>query len=345
MSFEKYSILSGPSPVKSNKPLDANEIDSESRVETASGRLPAKPAGHEKISPALVAADAIPVAQSGTLQQILALARYMTRTEVHTYAFSVAAQVILSLFPFIVLLLTLAQRVFHSPRMVDVVVEMMSNFLPSNQTFVMKNMRILAFAHTQTKIFSVVMLLVTTTGVFLPLEVALNSVWGVHKNRNYLHNQIVSLGLAFGVGVLAMASVGLSTAQRSVMNFIFFGHTNNFFFTFIGASFLKICAGLASIGLFFLIYWGLPNRRIPARAVLPTAIVIGLLWEGAKYLYVLALPHLDFRSIYGPFEVSVGLIMWAFLSGLLLLAGAYVSATRQALREARQADIERSIDN
>ena len=26
--------------------------------------------------------------------------------------------------------------------------------------------------------------------------------------------------------------------------------------------------------------------------------------------------------------------MWAFLSGLLLLAGAYVSATRQALREA-----------
>jgi YihY family inner membrane protein len=242
-------------------------------------------------------------------------------------------------------MLTLAQRVFHSPRMVDIVVEMMSSFLPSNQAFVMKNMRILAFAHTQTKIFSVVMLLVTTTGVFLPLEVALNSVWGVRKNRNYLHNQIVSLGLAFGVGVLAMASVGLSTAQRAVMNFIFFGHTNNLFFTFIGDSFLRICAGFASIGLFFLIYWGLPNRKVPARAVLPTAIVIGLLWEGAKYLYVLALPHLDFRSIYGPFEVSVGLIMWAFLSGLLLLAGAYVSATRQALREARQADIERAANN
>ena len=40
----------------------------------------------------------------------------MTKTEVHTYAFSVAAQVILSLFPFIVLLLTLSQRVFHSPQ-------------------------------------------------------------------------------------------------------------------------------------------------------------------------------------------------------------------------------------
>ena len=299
------------------------------------------PAGEEQVSSGLAAADAVPVRESGTWQQVVALAHYMAKTEVHTYAFSVAAQVILSLFPFIVLLLTLAQKVFHSTRMVAVVVEMMTNFLPNNQAFVMRNMQYLAFAHTQTKIFSVVMLLVTTTGVFLPLEVALNSVWGVTKNRNYLQNQIVSLGLAAGVGALAMASVAMSAAQRSVLEFVFFGHTNNVVFTFVGDSFLKICAVAASIGLFFLIYWVLPNRKVPARAVLPTAIVMGLLWEAAKYLYILALPHLDFRAVYGPFEVSVGLMMWAFISGLLLLAGAYVSATRQGLREARAADLER----
>jgi len=287
----------------------------------------------------------VSVAASGTLQQVVALARYMTKTEVHTYAFSVAAQTILSLFPFIVLLLTLAQRVFHSPRMVNMVVQMMTNFLPNNQDFVMRNMRILAAAHAQTEIFSVVMLLITTTGVFLPLEVALNSVWGVTKNRNYVHNQIVALALAAGVCVLAMASIGLSAAQVSVLEFVFRGHTQNFFFTFIGDSFLLICAGLASIGLFFLIYWGLPNRKIPALAVLPTAIVMGVLWEIAKYLYILTLPHLDLRSVYGPFEVSVGLILWAFLSGMLLLAGAYVSATREALRETRKADIERAEEN
>jgi YihY family inner membrane protein len=329
MRFGKYRIVHRKSPGEAKKHTEAP------------GSGPETIAGKETVEPSLVAAAAVPVDASGTWQQIVALARYMTKTEVHTYAFSVAAQVILSLFPFIVLLLTVAQRVFHSPRLVDVVGQMMSSFLPSNQDFVMRNMRVLAFAHTKTKIFSVVMLLITTTGVFLPLEVALNSVWGVRKNRNYIHNQIVSLGLATGVGVLAMASVALSAAQRSVMDFIFFGHTNNFVFTFIADSFLRICAVFASIGLFFLIYWGLPNRKIPALAVLPTAIVMGVLWEIAKYLYILALPHLDFRSIYGPFEVSVGLIMWAFVSGLLLLAGAYVSATRQALREARRADIAR----
>jgi YihY family inner membrane protein len=304
---------------------------------------PTPAAGSETLSTMLEASDAVPVNAGGTWQQVKAMAHYMARTEVHTYAFSVAAQVVLSLFPFIVLLLTLAQNVFHSTHMVEVVGEMMTNFLPNNQEFVMRNMRVLAFAHTQTKVFSVVMLLVTATGVFLPLEVALNSVWGVKKNRNYLHNQIVSLCLATGVGALAMASIVLSAAQRAVMTFLFWGHTHNIFYTFIAGAFLKICAVFASIGLFFLIYWVLPNRKVPARAVLPTAIVMGLLWEGAKYLYILALPHLDFRAVYGPFEVSVGLIMWAFLSGLLLLAGAYVSATRQALREARADDMEREV--
>lgn len=301
-----------------------------------------KPAGSEKLSSELAAAPSRRVEKSGTLQQVIALGHYMARTEVHTYAFSVAAQVILSLFPFIVLLLTLSQKVFHSAKMVDVVGDMMSNFLPNHQEWIMRNMRVLAFSHAKVRMFSVVMLLITTTGVFLPLEVALNSVWGVKKNRNYLHNQIVSIGLAVGVGLLAMASVALTTAQRTVMAWVFFGHTDNRVFGFFANGFLQVCALAASIGLFFLIYWGLPNRKVPVHAVLPTAIVMGVLWTVAKYVYILVLPHLDFRSVYGAFDVSVSLMMWAFLSGLLLLAGAYVSATRQALRETQAADRERA---
>jgi YihY family inner membrane protein len=98
--------------------------------------------------------------------------------------------------------------------------------------------------------------------------------------------------------------------------------------------------GVLAILIFFLIYWVLPNRKIPARAVLPTAIVTGLLWQLAKALYVMVLPKLDFAAVYGPFYVSVGLMIWAFLSGLLLLAGAHFSATRYALSVAREEDKE-----
>jgi len=276
------------------------------------------------------------VHEDGWWPQTRALLRYMAGTEVHTYAFSVAANVILSLFPFIVLMLTLAQTVFHSPAMVAVLWDLMRSLLPVSQDFVMRNMTLLAHPHKGTQIFSVFMLLVTSTGVFLPLEVALNGVWGVKKNRNYLSNQAVSLGLAIAAGVLVMASVALTAVQRTVMTWIFFGHTDNIVFNFVAGGVLRVCAVVASCLLFFLIYWILPHRKIPASAVLPTAVVVGISWEIAKYLYVLALPKLDFEAVYGPFKTTVGLMMWAFISGLLLLAGAHFSASRYALKMARE---------
>ncbi len=118
---------------------------------------------------------------SGIGEQIVELARYLGRTEVHTYAFSVAANVILSLFPFIVLLLTITRRVLHSRAMEAMVGDMMHSFLPVAQDFIMRNMQLLAHPRKGTQLFSLVMLLITSTGVFLPLEVALNHVWGVQE--------------------------------------------------------------------------------------------------------------------------------------------------------------------
>jgi membrane protein len=290
--------------------------------------------------------DVKPAVQGyGLDAQIVALARYMARTEVHTYAFSVAANVILSLFPFIVLLLTISRNVFHSREMEQVAGDMIKNLLPVGKDFVIRNMQLLTHPHKGTQVFSVVMLLITSTGVFLPLEVALNGVWGVRKNRSYLHNQAVSLGLALAVGILAMIAVASSASQQTILSWIFVGHTDNVVFRFVSFGFLRICAAVASILIFFLIYWVLPYRKIPPRAVVPTAIVVGLLWQLAKVLYIKALPWLDFESVYGPFYISVGLMMWAFLSGLLLLAGAHFSATRYTLKLARQAEAEEAASD
>ena len=280
------------------------------------------------------------VRRPGVWAQTVALLRYLTRTEVHTYAFSVAANAILSLFPFIVLILTVSRWIFRSASVEAVVASVMKSFLPTGQDFVLRNMELLAHPRKGAQLFSLAMLLITSTGVFLPLEVALNHVWGVRENRSYLHNQAVSLGLAFGAGALAMISVAMTAGQKTLLAGLFFGHTTNLVYSMVSRGFLKILAVLTSILLFFLIYWLLPNRRIPVVAVLPTAVVIGVLWESAKYLYIRALPWLDFQAVYGPFYISVGLMMWAFLTGLLLLAGAHFSATRFALRAAREAERE-----
>ena len=49
---------------------------------------------------------------------------------------------------------------------------------------------------------------------------------------------------------------------------------------------------------------------------------------GAKYVFVAVLPYLDLKSMYGPFYVSVGLLIWAYMSGLILFAGAQFSVAR-----------------
>ncbi len=273
-------------------------------------------------------------------RQVVSLVKYLTQTEVHTYAFSVAANAILSLFPFIVMMFTIARRVFHSQAMVDVIGDMLHYFLPANQDFVVRNMSLLVNARGDVQLAAVFMLLVSSTGVFLPLEVALNRVWGVTKNRSYWMNQLVSLGLALAVGLLALTSIAFTAAQNRVLGVLFLGKTNNIFYSFFEHAFLQISAAFLSVAIFFVIYWVLPNRKLPVSAVLRAGIVTGLLWEGAKVIYVKVLPWLDLRSVYGPFSVSVSLMMWAFLTGLLLLAGAQSSATRYTLRLAHQADVE-----
>jgi uncharacterized BrkB/YihY/UPF0761 family membrane protein len=65
---------------------------------------------------------------------------------------------------------------------------------------------------------------------------------------------------------------------------------------------------------------------VSPKAGLPSAFVMGVILEVAKLAYVLSLPWLNFQEVYGPFAISVTLIFWAFLSGLMLLAGAHLSA-------------------
>ncbi len=257
--------------------------------------------------------------------------KYLLHTEVHTFAFSVAANAILSFFPFVLLLMDLVTRVFHSPAMYRVIVELLRDYLPAGQEFVIRNLGALVTARNRVQVFSIVMLLITSTGVFMPLEVALNRVWRFPNNRSYIGNQLISLGLTFACGILALISIALSAGNVYLLRMLAFGH-DIFLVRVLGFMTAKVFATITSMAIFFLIYWLLPNGKVPARAVLPAAIIMGLLSEILKYSYILLLPRLDFQEVYGPFALSVSMMFWAFLSGLLLLTGAHLSAQKIFLK-------------
>jgi membrane protein len=230
---------------------------------------------------------------------VVSTVKYLMRTDVHTFAFSVAANSILSFFPFVVLLMTLIRRVFHSRVMYDVVVELLRDYLPAGQEFVIRNLNAMVNTRQRVQVASLAILLVTSSGIFMPLEVALNRIWRFPTNRSYFGNQLISLGLAFGCGVLALLSVALTAGNVSLMGVLLRGHGTGFI-RLVGFLVMKVSALAASIAIFFLIYWLLPNGKVPARAVIPTAIIMGLLSEALKYGYILALPWLNFGEVYGP---------------------------------------------
>lgn len=279
----------------------------------------------------LSAAPSSPPGRAGVRHIAASTVKYLLHTEVHTFAFSVAANAILSFFPFVLLLLTLIRRVLHSRTMYDVVLDLLRDYLPAGQDFVIRNLNALVDARQRAQVFSLLILLVTSTGIFMPLEVALNRIWGFPRNRSYFGNQLISLALAFAAGVLALTSIALTARNVWLLESLLHGH-GAMVVNMVGFVVMKTMAFVASIAIFFLIYWILPNGKVPARAVLPAALIMGLLSEVLKYAYIVALPKLNFQEVYGPFSISVSLMFWAFLSGLLLLAGAHLSAQRHIRR-------------
>ncbi len=280
--------------------------------------------------------------------------KYLTTTEVHTYAFSVAANAILSFVPAVVMLMTISLRVFHSQSMYQAVKGVLGAFLPfykqADIDFILGNIYTRCVKGHSLQIFSLVMLFISCTGVFLPLEVAQNKVWGFKANRSYLWNQAVSLGLALACGALALLSIvavaGVLVPTTRVQSFEaeHFG-SGLIFKTLSGVNgginlvAMKLFGLVAAILIFWLIYWLLPNGKVPPLVVLPAAIVTGFTWVVLEEVYILVLPLLNFRDTYGPFYLAVTLIFWAYISGMLLLGGAHLSAADHLARTEASAGV------
>lgn len=260
-------------------------------------------------------------------------ARLLFQIENHTYAYSVAASTILAFLPFLLLLITIA-GLLQSSAAVQVIHQLVHDYFPAGQTLIIHDLNYLAQHHTHAaQFFSLLMLAISSTGVFLPLEVALNGIWGFHTNRSYAKNQAVSLGLVAACGALAYISVELAALGQELSL-----HLLQFLLpvawtgllqvanAMLAWCVLRVCVVPASILGFFLIYWRLPNGPVPAMQVFPAAFYAGLLAEVFRTVFQALLPLLDFQAVYAGFALPVTLIIWGFAGALLLLFGASLSA-------------------
>jgi len=251
--------------------------------------------------------------------------RYLFNTEVHAYAFSIAANAYLSFFPFCLMLLTVCRRWLHWEGAYQVILELLRVRLPAGTESVIRNLDMLVQGRPRLQLMSVLMLFFTTSGVFLPLEVALNKVWKIERNRSFLRNQAVSFGLAVLTGLLALFWVLLTTTAQWLLTFSLGWVPSPGFLQAASRGLLEAVSIPFAISIFFAIYHFLPNGKVATRRVLPAAALTGVLTILASFVYVLTLPLFRFREVYGPFALSVTLLFWAYVGALILLFGAHLS--------------------
>ena len=255
-------------------------------------------------------------------------------TEVHVYAFSVAANVLLSFFPFLIVMLSICQHVFRWKAATDAIYFALSDYFPDPLgDFLQRNLRFTVASRGPVQVASMALLLFTANGIFEPLEVALNRLWRCEQNRNYLKNQMVSLGLVFACGGLVMISTTLTALDKQYL-FQSMGLAP-WLAKFVTIVLFKLAAIPLSMLMLALIYWLLPNCRVRRDGIVRAAIGVGLLLELLKYLNLLTWPYLRNKLAleYGPFIYSVTIILWGFLASMVILAGAEWAARRERTME------------
>jgi YihY family inner membrane protein len=245
------------------------------------------------------------------------------QTEVHVFAFSVSAGLLLSFFPFLTVMLSICRYVLKWRAGVIAVYFALDDYFPDTfGQFIRRNFEVTVASRGPVQAVSLVLLFFTASGIFEPLEVALNRVWNCPNNRNYFKNQLVSLGLIFLCGALMLVSTTLTALNNEFLNDISIRHTPAA--NFIGLLLFKAAAIPMSMLMLFLIYWLLPNCKIKPARIVPAAIMVGFLLEILKYINLWTWPYLrtKLQSEYGPFYYTVTIILWGFLAALVVLAGA-----------------------
>lgn len=236
---------------------------------------------------------------------------------------------LLTLFPVLLLVLVISNRMVQGSEILAQIIET----FPGSEEFLHATIRSLSNLRIGVIVSCAVIVLWAGTWVLSIIERALNRIWGT-KSRTFLQGRARSLAMIGLVGVLLSLSalvtyvlVALQTqARRLPLRMLM----RLGLLAVIGSAFWQVLFSLVSILLtvilFALVYRFLPNTRVTLRNALPGALVAGLLWETAKYVFAWSLQYFHYDEIYGSVGAVVALLTWSYVSSLILLFGAQLTA-------------------
>ena len=262
---------------------------------------------------------------------------YWLETEVHVYGFSIAANVMLAFFPFMIVMVSLCRHVLQWPEAERAIYLALKDYFPGQLgQYIPWRLSEVVGRRGPIQFTSLLLLFFTANGVFMPLEVALNRIWRIPANRSFVRNQLISMALILGCGALIFVSTLMTAANQQLLRGAM--DPQAALFSLAGIVAFKVAAVPTTILCVLLVYWLLPNGPVPLGRIFPAAVVIGLLLEVLKYLAFASWPWLQpkLELEYGVFYVSVSILLYSFCAAMLFLAGAEWASREQPQEHSRE---------
>lgn len=161
--------------------------------------------------------------------------------------------------------------------------------------------------------------LTTVLGLMRNVELAFNGIWGVKRARSPIRTisdyLVITLLLPFvAAGVLGITAALAAKGDMSPVLALFAR----------GGQLAVICF------TFSLVYFVVPNTRVQYRNALLGGVVAGILWTALSYGYISVQVGLArYALFFSTFALFPLLLMWLYLSWLVLLFGSLISFAYQ----------------
>ena len=236
---------------------------------------------------------------------------------------------LMSLFPALLLLLALSNKIAAGSQMLSHAVDV----YPGSSQFLRDTILSFSDLGIGALITCIVLVLWAGSWVFAVIERALNRIWGA-TSRTFLHGRALTLGMIGIVGLLLSLSVLATSAlvalreisarysPRQIARYPLLLSAGSVFWQIVFA----IASYLITVALFVLVYRFMPRTEVWLRDTLPGAFLAGLLWELAKYGFAWSLHFFHYDQIYGSVGAVVAVLTWSYVSSLILLFGAQLTA-------------------
>ena len=265
---------------------------------------------------------------------IVRTTREMSDDDATHMAAGVAYYALFSLFPLLLGLTALMSFFLETGDVQSRLTDIASRYLPGSEELIDFNLEPVARLRGALAIFSILGLLWSGSAVFGAVNRAVNRAWDVHKDRPIYIGKPRQLLMALSVGILFFLSVGSATFVRVATRLTETDATGlGWLFDTVGRIAIQGLSFLLTLSIFLLIYKFMPNTKTYWRYIWPGAIVGAVLFESAKNLFITYVDRFsNFEHVYGSLAPVIGLLLWAYLSSLIVILGAELSSEYGRLR-------------